>query len=94
MCTYETTTLEVRGSAKSQSWMRVTDATVYFDHPVHFPAGHALLVDLRDPEAGAGARVGIELDAASARSLAHAILDILERVPAELREEPVESPQS
>lgn len=82
MCTYETTTLPVRGSGKgTHGWFAVSDATVYFDHPVHAPADHTLNIDLRNPAQGAGARVAVELDAGSARALAHAILATLERVP-------------
>jgi hypothetical protein len=46
MCTYQTTTLSVQGSGKgAEGWFRVSDATVYFDHPVHAPADHTLNVD-------------------------------------------------
>jgi len=38
MCTYQTEKIALRGSGKSRrGWMKVTEATVYFDHPVHFP---------------------------------------------------------
>ena len=85
MCTYETELLSVRASAKGpQGWFAATEATVYFDHPIHLPAGHALMVDVRSPERGAGARVGLEFDAASARALAEAILRMLDSTPAEL----------
>ena len=53
----------------------MTDASVYFDHPVHAPADHTLNVDLRNPDRGPSARVAVELDPASARALAVAILD-------------------
>jgi hypothetical protein len=85
VCTYETTTLPVRGSGKgAEGWFPVTDATVYFDHPVHAPDAHTLNVDLRNPGRGAGARVAMELDPASARALAEAILHALDTAPAEL----------
>ena len=37
MCTYQTTTAAMDGSAKGPggTWFHVTDAVVYFDHPVH-----------------------------------------------------------
>ena len=36
MCTYQTSTLTIEGSGKGATgWFPVTDATVYFDHPVH-----------------------------------------------------------
>jgi hypothetical protein len=89
MCTYTTENVALQGSGKSrQGWMRVTDATVYFDHPVHFPAGHALLIDVTDPAKGPDARLALELDAPSARRLAESILRTLDQVPAGLLEEP------
>lgn len=88
MCTYETTTLAVEGSGKGpRGWFPVSDATVYFDHPVHARADHTLNIDLRNPGRGADARVAVELDAASARALAEAILSTLGRVPAGLQGE-------
>ena len=64
----------------------MSDATVYFDHPVHARADHTLNIDLINPARGAGARVAVELDPASARALAEAILDTLESVPPGLGE--------
>ena len=82
MCTYRTTTLSVDGSGKGAGgWFPVTDASVYFDHPVHAPADHTLNVDLLNPGRGPGARVAVELDPASARALALAILDMLDKAP-------------
>jgi hypothetical protein len=82
VCTYQTTTLPVEGSGKgAEGWFTVTDATVYFDHPVHAPAAHTLNIDLINPSRGAGARVAMELDPLSARALAEAILQTLETVP-------------
>jgi hypothetical protein len=75
MCTYVTYREPIEGSAKGpqSSWVRVTDAVVYFDHPVHAMAEHSLNVDLIDPSAGPGARVAVELTADSARRLVDAI---------------------
>jgi hypothetical protein len=79
MCTYITETLTVSGSAKGASgWFRVTDASVYYDHPVHAMHDHTLNIDLRRPADGPGARVAVELSAASARELAEAILRTLD----------------
>jgi len=79
MCTYITETLSVAGSAKGPTgWIRVTDASVYFDHPVHATADHTLNVDLRRPEDGPSARVGVELCPESARALAETILRVLD----------------
>ena len=88
MCTHITETLPVAGSAKgANGWMHVTDATVYFDHPVHALADHTLNIDLRRPADGVGARLGMELTAASARKLAETILAVLDAVPAGIRDE-------
>jgi hypothetical protein len=85
MCTYQTETLTVRGSAKTpEGWTTVTNASVYFDHPVHYPAGHALLIDLLNPAMGPSARVALELCAESARALATSILHALDTAPREL----------
>ena len=74
------------GSAKGPngSWFQVTDATVYFDHPVHAMAEHTLNIDLADPSRGPSARVAVELTAASARELVTAIEAALASAPAEL----------
>jgi hypothetical protein len=88
MCTYQTELLEVSGSAKTQSgWTSMTTATVYFDHPVHYLAGHALMIDLLNPAEGPSARAAIELNPESARALANAILTTLDTVPRELLSE-------
>lgn len=85
MCTYQTTRIHVTGSAKGATgWFRASDATVYVDHPVHYGAGHALMIDVINPSLGASARVGLELNAASARALAEAILQALGDAPATL----------
>ena len=86
MCTYETVQLGVNGSGKGPNgaWLAVTDATVYFDHPVHAMADHTLNIDLADPAKGPAARIALELTADSARQLAAAILAALDAVPAEL----------
>jgi hypothetical protein len=83
MCTYQTETLAVTGSGKGPAaWLRVTDASVYVDHPVHAMAGHTLNIDLRDPAKGPAARVALELHPDAARELAEAILRSLDSVPA------------
>jgi len=82
MCTYQTTSLPVQGSGKGAGgWFPLSGATVYFDHPVHASAEHTLNIDFLNPARGPGARVAVELDAASARALADAITLTLERVP-------------
>lgn len=86
MCTYATITAPLEGSAKGpeSKWFHVTDATVYFDHPVHALAEHTLNIDFAAPARGPGARVAVELTAASARELMTAIQAALESAPAEL----------
>jgi hypothetical protein len=86
MCTYATIKTELEGSAKGpgSKWFRVTDGTVYFDHPVHAMAEHTLNIDFADPSKGPGARVAVELTATSARELVAAIEVALQSAPAEL----------
>ena len=86
MCTYATVNTALEGSAKgpASEWFSVTDGTVYFDHPVHAMADHTLNIDFADPARGPGARVAVELTAASARGLAAAIEAALASAPAEL----------
>ena len=59
MCTYATMKTAVDGSAKGPGgcWFHVTDATVYFDHPVHAMAEHTLNIDFAAP-ASTGLRRG------------------------------------
>ena len=86
MCTYITAKLEADGSGKgAEGWFSLSEATVYFDHPVHAAEEHTLNIDFRNPEHGAGARVAVELSAQTARALAHAILETLDAVPEDLR---------
>jgi hypothetical protein len=86
MCTYATVTTTLEGSAKGPggSWFRITDGTVYFDHPVHAMADHTLNIDFAAPASGPSARVAVELTAASARALLVAIEEALASAPAEL----------
>jgi hypothetical protein len=82
VCTYQTEHLEVRASAKTPAgWTSMTNAIVYFDHPVHFGAGHALMIDFLNPSIGPSARAALEMDPESARALAQAILKSLDSVP-------------
>jgi Family of unknown function (DUF6295) len=82
MCTYNTEKVEITGSGKGTSgWFSLTDATVYFDHPVHAMAEHTLNIDFLNPAKGPSARVAVELTAESARALATAIEAALASVP-------------
>jgi hypothetical protein len=74
MCTYLTETIKITGSGKGAGgWFAVSDASVYFDHPVHAAAEHTLNIDFRNPAKVPSARVAVELTAESARELARAI---------------------
>ena len=83
MCSYLTVTVPVDGSAKGpdSSWFHVTDATVYFDHPVHAMAEHTLNIDVTAPARGPAARVALELTADAARELVTAIQQALASAP-------------
>jgi hypothetical protein len=82
MCTYQTEKIEIAGSGKgAEGWFRLSDATVYFDHPVHAMAAHTLNIDFINPAKGPSARVAVELTAESARALAAAIETALSSVP-------------
>jgi hypothetical protein len=85
MCTYTTEHTSIQGSGKGKNgWFGLTDATVYYDHPVHAQAAHTLNIDFANPADGPAARVAVELTAASARDLIAAIERALTSVPAEL----------
>jgi Family of unknown function (DUF6295) len=82
MCTYATERVSITGSGKGpEGWFRLTDATVYFDHPVHALAEHTLNIDFAAPAQGPAARVAVELDAASARRLVEAMTAALASAP-------------
>jgi hypothetical protein len=82
MCTYTTEKIDITGSGKGAAgWFALSDATVYFDHPVHAMAEHTLNIDFRNPGKGPAARVAVELTAESARALVSAIEAALAAVP-------------
>jgi Family of unknown function (DUF6295) len=82
MCTYTTEKIEITGSGKgAEGWFALSDATVYYDHPVHAMAEHTLNIDFRNPGRGPSARVAVELTAESARALVAAIEAALAAVP-------------
>ncbi|ACU53153.1 conserved hypothetical protein [Acidimicrobium ferrooxidans DSM 10331] len=86
MCTYATEHAPLTGRARTpEGWEAVDQATVYFDHPVAFPATHSLNIDVFAREATGLRRLSaLELDVASARALATAILSLLDSTPPEL----------
>ncbi len=82
MCTYLTENIPAAGSGKGASgWFRLSEVSVYLDHPAHALADHTLNIDFRNPEQGASARVAVELTAETARALAAAIESTLAAVP-------------
>jgi len=60
----------------------VRQANVSYDHPFHAPLEHALNIDFVNETQGPGARVAVELDAGSARTLVEAIQAVLARAEA------------
>jgi len=90
MCTYATFRAELEGSAKGPGgpWIKVSSATVYFDHPVHAMAEHTLNIDLADPAGGPSSRLAAELTPQSALRLVEAIQAALAAVPEGLGGQP------
>ena len=85
MCTYDTARRPVVGSGKGASgWFALTDATVYYDHPVHAQDAHTLNIDFVAPAKGASARVAVELTAKSAVALCGAVAEVLLAAPRDL----------
>ena len=84
MCTYNTEHAPLSGSAKGRDgWFTVSQATVYYDHPVHAPLEHSLNIDFAERSSPQN-RVALELTAGSARELIAAIERALEKVPPDL----------
>lgn len=82
MCTYITESVEATGSGKGAGgWFRLSEISVYFDHPVHAQADHTLNIDFLNPGNGPAARVAVELTAETARALARAIESALAAAP-------------
>jgi hypothetical protein len=82
MCTYLTERIGVEGSGKgAHGWFRLTEATVYVDHPQHAPQEHTLNIDFLNPAAGPAARVAVELTEEAALALADAIRAALASAP-------------
>ena len=86
MCTYSTEKVALeRSSGKTRDgWAAMSEATVYYDHPVHAPDAHTVNIDFANPSSGPAARVAVELTAASARELVAAIQAALDSAPAAL----------
>ena len=70
------------GSGKgANGWFRLSEVSVYFDHPAHALADHTLNLDFINPAQGPSARVAVELTAQTARALARAIETTLASAP-------------
>ncbi len=80
MCTMIAQQMKVNGSAKAgQGWTRVDLASVSYDHPFDMPLEYSLNLDFTNQ---AGARIAVELDAASARQLVQTIQEVMRRAEA------------
>jgi hypothetical protein len=85
MCTYQQVSTQLAGSGKGPAeWIKMTEASVYLDHPVHADWAHTLNIDVRNPALGPSARVALELEPRAAHRLATAILTALRDAPAGL----------
>ena len=74
MCSYVTVKTEVQGSGKgANGWFELSHATAYLDHPYFTPLEHTLNIDFIREDAGAQARVAVELSPESARALVRCI---------------------
>lgn len=83
MCTMIVEKVNIAGTGKGrEGWFEVTRANVSYDHPFNAPFEHALNIDFVNEALGPGARVAVELDAASARALVATILTVLEEAEA------------
>jgi hypothetical protein len=95
MCTMIVQQVEIDGSGKGTSgWFTLRQANVSYDHPFNAPFEHALNIDFVNEAQGPGARVAVELSAASARTLVETILAVLDRAEAGGHLEPVASDAS
>ena len=82
MCTYSTEHVPATGSGKgADGWFRLSEVSVYLDHPVHALADHTLNIDFINPSRGPSARVAVELSAQTARAVAQAIESALACAP-------------
>ena len=78
MCTMISQQASLSGSGKGTSgWFNVDVVSVSFDHPFHVALEYALNIDFANQAQGPGARVAVELDAASARALVETINAVL-----------------
>ncbi len=70
MCTMIAIRADLRGAGKgNDGWFPITQATIGYDHAGHTGDEHALLLDFANYGIGPEARVAVELDLASGRTL-------------------------
>ena len=83
MCTMISQQLNVSGSGKAGSgWTKVDLVSVSFDHPFNMPLEYTLNLDFTSQAGAPGARLAVELDAASARQLVQVIQEVMQRAQA------------
>lgn len=80
MCTMIAQQVTVNGSGKAGAgWVKLDHASVSYDHPFDMPVEYSLNLDFTNQ---AGARVAVELDAASARRLLATIHEVMHQAEA------------
>lgn len=83
MCTMISQQVAISGSGKGrEGWFAVRQASISYDHPFDAELEYALNLDFVNEALGPGARVAVELDAASARALVTTIQAVLARAEA------------
>jgi len=80
MCTMIAQQVKVTASGKAGcGWFKVDRASVSYDHPFDMPLEYTLNLDFTSESGGPGARVAVELDAASARKLIETIQQVMKQ---------------
>ena len=80
MCTMIARQVNVSGSGKAgMSWFKVDQASVSYDHPFDMALEYTLNLDFTNQASEPGARVAVELDAASARKLVEVIQQVIKQ---------------
>lgn len=81
MCTNIAIATVISGAGKgADGWFPINQATVGYDHATHGRQEHALLLDFVNYEIGTGARVAIELNLDSGRTLLRQLRMAIETV--------------
>lgn len=83
MCTMIAMQEKITGSGKAGgAWVKVDTISVSYDHPFDMPLEYTLNLDFTHQAGGPGARVAVELDAASARVLVEVIQKVMRQAEA------------